>query len=474
MSPPADLRARVLDAALASASGLALWWLCDRHGLADRILPSGYIAADFVDYCRGLLWMDGADVRWPERRYPAAALPAWMLTHGGGLVEGLRDAASLCTMLLGAALYLWARVAHGRLAGLLAIACACTMAPLVLLPRMLSFYPAMVAGTAFGAAAAMVGLTGPEGRRIGWVGLGAGLVLLLDGRGIVWAAPWLLCGVLAVLLTPGPRARRLAWLLAPVLGSWFVAGALDPGGLLSFEAQVDVRPLYHAAGSTNPAHGPPWADGGAFVWGRSMPWALVDTAGFLFQQLSLEPPEGWDAQVGRFDAAARLRPLHRALLVGVLLAIPGLLVTRRRRHALALAVTAGPYALTLLLQGEQAELFARLLAGSLPGACVLLGVGLAASSELAASGLDRLWPARRWLPGAVMLSLGVLVPTGLVPTPVGPDAGWRRPWPRVSELDRVHPDRPVGVSLPADTATCAAALDADAAAGRWMPALPRR
>ena len=452
-----------LEALLAVASGLVFVLACelklaDIHGLA------AYNSADFIDYCSGLLHMSGEEAPWPAKRSKLAGLlPLWM-TVRYDTVEAFRAAALLSTFLVGAGLYTWGRALAGRTAGLLSVVAALGFAPITRLPRMLNYYPEATALFVIAAAMVSVGLVSAKQRRLGWLGAGVGLALCADVRGLVWAVPWTLAGLLVIWRLTAERRLALRAFLVPILLSFFVGRWAYPAGTASFESQLDVRPLYHEVhGSEMPEHLPPYGEGGGFVWGRSAPWRLPQTGVFVLHQLTIPPPPNFPPDVSEFSQDNHLKPLNRVWWGAAFLA--AVVLRKRTRILVALGVSVAPFAIGFAAQHGMAEIFARFLAQLLPGLAVVIGVALAGLLEALPLGRTGRVSAAKTL-GALGLAWACVM--GVVSTPLSPYASWRRPWPYVGEIQRVNPERP-GPDLNALGEACVSGLDGEADLDKWVP-----
>ena len=431
--------------------------------------------ADFVDYCVGVLAFDpahedpGRGLQFPHKRSRAAlALPA-LLAGPLGIVDGLLVASALSAAALFAGLSLWGRALGGpRLgasAGPAAALLALAMAPLVTLPRHLGTYPVTAAAFVLAAGAGAAALTRPSVGRCFGAGLGAGLCLLIDARGLVWAPAPLLLGALGALRLPGARKLLGGLALAGALGASHRAGAWAyPPHANSLEEQLDVRPLLYKAGARGPAVDPPWTLPSRFVWGRSPLSALPDTARTLGDQRQISRPAASRSINSEQAREAQVLPWLRALAVGAPVAGLALLAARRGWALLALGVSAAPFLVVLHGLSDVVELQPRFFTQALPAVALVLGLAAAPLIELPGRLLGR--PGLRW----AALYLLLLMVVGRVPGPLGPQAAWRRPFdPAGEELS-------VAVAPPAHPGgawervqTCHDALVADTLAGKSYP-----
>jgi hypothetical protein len=456
----------LVDILMALGLGVGFWWVADTQ-LARAHMLDPWNTADLSDYCNAILHLNGdPDVPWSIKRSKITGWLAAPLARSEGIMSALRASSVVAAALVGGGLYLWARAAAGRTAGVLAVLAALALGPLVLLSRILTFYPMVAAFFVVGAALATAGIVSKNPKHLALTGLGVGLALLADVRGLVWAGPWGLAALWAVWRAED-RAQALRWFLAPLAVSYFVARWSFPADAVSLEAQMDVRPLMYMYGSTNPIHAPPWDTGGSFVWGRTMPWDWLATIWFVVQQMQVPILEGFPPPVARFAANNHMTPLMPVWLGSAVLAVISL--WRRPRALVAVGATVLPFAIAFHGQANLAEIRVRFLCQILPGLAVISGIALGSAVQ----GLPALWGRTRWLGlrGVLIVILSAVAVTGQVSTEVSPWARWRRPWPVVSELLVMHPD--AGVEATERKRPCVRALAEDAAAGRWIPPLRR-
>ncbi len=463
-----DWKPWLAELLLGGLCGLLFLVLADRY-LADIYGLAPWNSADFVDYCSGWLNMTGEEAPWPIKRARLPALLPVLASHGGGMMDSFRVGAVISTFVIGSGLYAWARILAGRTAGMLATIAALGMAPMTRLPRMLTFYPELTATIVVGAALVSAGLLNRDRRALAFAGAGIGLVLCADVRGLAWAVPWM-AGALAMLWWSKHRRTSALCLFVPLALSFLVGRWSFPPEAASFEAQLDVRPLFHEVGSTAPEHLPPYDEGGAFVWGRSPPWDLPRTGLFVIEQLRLEAPPDFPPDVSHFTREARLEGLDRAWWAGAIAAC--VLLFRGRRRLAVLGVTVLPFALGFHAQHSMVQIYVRFLGQMLPGLAVLVGVSLGwALDHLPGPG--RPGSPSNWGRVGLGSALALLLVLGVLPSPLSPYANWRRPWPHVGELDRVAPGAR-SENLDPAAAACAAALSREQEDGHWIPSGPGR
>ncbi|MAY81680.1 MAG: hypothetical protein CL930_12970 [Deltaproteobacteria bacterium] len=461
----------LIDVLIAIVCGLAFWWLAfEKLGRAHMLDP--WNTADMSDYCNGILHLLGEpDVPWSIKRSKITGWVATPLATEQGIMSALRTSSAVATTMVGGGLYLWGRVAGGRTAGILAALAGLALSPLVLLPRILTFYPMVSAFFVLGAVGVTAGIVYRSPRSLFWAGAGIGLALLGDVRGLVWAVPWMFGAVIAVAYSTHKK-RALKWLLAPLAVSFLIGHWSYTKDAVNFEAQLDVRPLWKMYGSKDPAHQPPYDTGGSFVWGHSGPWKLPQTGLFIINQMRLTPPKGFPPQVSRFGVDNHLAPMKPVWLGAGLLAILALI--GRPRAFLAVGVTVLPFAIAFHGQQNMAEIRVRFLCQIMPALALLIGVSLGKIVD-GIPGPWRQWkggshPIRTFVAGGTLFA----IVTGEISTPASPWASWRRPWPVVSELLVMHPDSEIYGELGDRKKPCARALKRDQDAGKWLAPLRRR
>ena len=108
--------------------------------------------------------------------------------------------------------------------------------------RVLSSYPAMSLCFVAGATGTMWGIKSKRSLPMFIAGVGVGMTLLADTRGIVWALPWL-CGLLFVILFRGSKLSKVSRLLAlaaPLYLSHQWAPSFYVFDAIGIEPQVDI------------------------------------------------------------------------------------------------------------------------------------------------------------------------------------------------------------------------------------------
>ncbi len=416
------------------SAGVAL--LCAFH-LAPFHLEWPVVGRDFVQVCAETAAIrDGTPSIYPQRTPTSGMLPG-LLARRLGIVDGLLVGALLsCAAMIGA-VYLWARALADQRAAAAAAVLVAALPPLAVLPRMVHFYPEIIA-----VLTGCMALSAAAARWPGWgsallAGIGAGAALLVDGRGLPWAG--------AALLVAAVGTRRWSVLLLPgVAASHLLAGRLLPANTPRLETQIGwfIRDL----GGVPPTLPPRDAQ---FLWGHS---ALSDLPGTLAWMLAAHAPQA--------PGNAALRAIHIDPWLPLLLAglLAGCLALRRTPGRLAvLAVTAAPF-IAALVGAATGQVSPRHLALAWPFAPVVLGVGLS---------LVRAHPA--------VLCGGCLAAVlGLAAADFGGDINET---PDVDALLAAHPDADPAIvaRMAFNDPDCRAAIEADLAAGHpWGSRLYRR
>ncbi len=430
---PPGWRWRV-DGPLLLASGLAL------AALAAWLVPyvfvgGGWSASDFGEYCDAVMAAAGSpEAAWSRNRSRLLTALLGLLARGtGGPLAAMAWGSLASVAVLGASLYLWGRSLAGRTAGVAAAVLAGASGELTTLVHTLSFYPEIVAATVLCAATAAAAARFRTPGAFLLAGLGSGLVLLVDLRGLLWAAP-AVAVVALVGLAEGLRRRSaiapvvaLLALLLPLDASFF-AGRLAYGpDQASLEEMSDVRVQLLQKGIDYAPFRVPVDPHSRFVWGRTRLADLPDTVIHL-RNLRRSIPEGIvDPARVREYRATLWRGWGWPLVAAGALAVLGL--ARRPRLLLALAATLAPFAATAAGAIDLKPWESRFLGTAMPGAALLLGLG---AGVLAGSlPRDARSDARArlpWRPVAVGGVLAVHV-LGVVPGHFSPLAGWRPPLP---------------------------------------------
>jgi hypothetical protein len=346
-----------------------------------------------------------------------------------GLIDGLLVAGLISYAAMGSGIFLWARALHGRLAGMCAAVLACAAAPLVQLTRTASFYPEAVAAYVLSGTGAVLALRYRSLAALAAAGLGVGLVLLVDVRGLIWGLPALGLAALAALGRKGVL-RKLAGLV--VLG--LPVGLSHPMGEVAYfekTPSLEQQAVFYvdeAMRRIGADTGTPIGDRAypsRFIWGWS---PLEDVPKTVRYMLDLN--QGVPEAVGAHKETVHTRRVH--VLPWVVPGIAGLLLAawgaRRRPWVLLALIGASVPFVVALRSATTLVSHPRYVANGMAILPILLGVGVAV---LAQGGLRREdapggGGGRPWGVLAGVGAMWVLV-VGIVPSWLSPTATWRAP-----------------------------------------------
>jgi hypothetical protein len=429
-------------------------------------------ASDFGQYCESVgALRDGSLSGWVKQRSVVAGWLPSMLADALGVVDALFVGALISHVLMGVGIFLWARAAHSRLAGVCAVLLTLTVAPLVHLSRMVTFYPETVAGCVMAAAGSMLALRYRNLPAVFFSALTIGFVLLLDVRGLLWALPMLGLTGLATLLVRGLWRKLVA---AGVLGvSLFVS--YQVGGVTNWEEtpSLERQTAYYVDEAIRRYKHPEIAAGlnteqqvadSRYVWGWTPPADIPRTLRSLWR-LKAALPEGIaDQPETAYGRRTHVVPWVLPAGIGLLVALWG--ARRRRWLALGFLGTLTPF--VVALQGTaQMVGHSRYIANGVTMVPVLLGLGFAVVAQGALSEQDS--PDRR--PAISRSEMGGLVAIlvfvlGLVPCWISPVATWRAPVSADIEPTNSLWHAAHSAQLPLDISPrCVAALQRDFADG---------
>ncbi|MDG1482218.1 MAG: hypothetical protein P8R54_21680 [Myxococcota bacterium] len=434
-------------------------WLMPFH-----LIDGAHFSGDLSEYCNAVVDRAAADLsHYSHNRSLLPAWPAAFLLPHLGLLDAMVASSTAALGVLAAGLYLWGRALHSRMAGVAAALATCALAPLLLLSRMMSFYPETTAVFTLAAGLTAVAVRFSTPAALAAASLGAVLCLLVDLRGLLFALCFLVLIVLAA--TRAPRRCWPARLAIPALAlalGWAAADHAYLPQTAALETQVDLKRRLLDRGIAVPDALEKTLETG-YVWGRSDPRQIPLTLLGLQRQSSALPPGALMDETTQRHLDAYLYPwlplLSGALVVGALGLALGAL---RWWRLLALLGTAAPFVVAFKGAVELQRAFLRFLATGEPILALLLGLGFAVVYEGAArSGVSRRAGALRLAVGTLLLLLLVL---GVVPSAVSPVAPWRTPIPASDRQLRRLVDA-LESGAPSQMTACLQQLRRDEAAG---------
>ncbi len=430
-----------------------------------------YGEVDFAGYCRSLgALRDGVGADWGAKHSLFAGLALLPLTRAIGVLGALTAGALVSGGAFGLGVYLWARIAGGRVAGVCAVLFAAANQNLVWLSRSPSFYPETTAASVLGVAGVAAALRWRTLPALFAGGCGVGVILASDVR---YLTVGLWCWALLLLATfwgrPPALPGRLLVSLAPIVISWWLAH-LAQGSVVGMpEPAGAVRQAIGFLGDVAGYPGqedPNVLERTDFVWGVHPVWRLPTTLTELRHLSSMLPPGAGDDATLAAARATYLAPWVIPLSAAFLASIP--MLRDRRWSWLAATAPTAPFLLNLYVVLHTLARPVGYPLGMTPFP-VLLGVGVAACGGAR-------WPR---LPAAVLVVGLLLVVVGVIPSFFSPIAAWRVPDMTHNRVYDALARATGGTPAPGlihewpsgqDAVQCVRVIEADAARGlTWMP-----
>jgi 4-amino-4-deoxy-L-arabinose transferase-like glycosyltransferase len=440
--------------------GLSTLWINSWYS------PNPFFESDFAEYCVGVVEMERGwfenDI--PPKRTRLAALLPTIGSKVTSMMNGFALSSILSTLSIFVLVYMWGSALGGVGAGIFSVGILSMMAPMVLLPRFLTYYPPIVLTTVF--AATGLALWGRFRTPVTALicGLGIAGCLLIDVRGVVWAVPFWIGGI--CLLSFNVKASNVLSALLlhlPIWGSWFGAWWIYSPNASSLEKQLDVRPLYVGFDEDNPLFQPPWNIDSNFVWGWFDPSQIGATINFVIDQRSYPVPQGFlDWQLT--EQGPKEEIAFWTVMVGLGLLFGVMTMWRRQfgkskiERILLFLCTLSPFVLLFHSLQSMVEQHIRFYMHTAPGIAVAFGVGMALS-------LPQLKLLKYWhrTPQMVRIGTWFVCAIGLImmvhfseTSPLYARADWRYEW-RLNALDwsRINQAKSSSISLKAYEQTCA-------------------
>jgi|GEM_PF-1842743 len=403
-------------------------WLAHFHTDAH-----GVFYADLIEYCNGVSTPSLLGVGASNKRSAFAMLLPRYFTQSVGVFDGLALGAVWGQIGIGALLYWWGTLIGGRRMGISVLLLSCVAAPLTFISRVLSSYPAMSLCFVAGATGTMWGIKSRRVFPMFLAGIGLGMTLLADTRGIVWALPWMggLVGSIALRGTLWNKSLRLLALCIPLYISHTYAPNFYVFDAIGLEPQVDIRPsLYHWL----QIYPPPYEYTSNYTWGMASPSDLPKTLLFLWEQTKLVvPPSERDAGLELGRAIAQFYWDWAVLGMGVTL----FCFAKKPWKLMAIVVSVSPFVMTFHGALTMLEEHIRFYIQTLPGIVIIWAIlweqSVGLFDRLVIRTTDILPPffqqalrvALCWIfPVYLLLSLIL----GSIDSPLSPTANWRRDW----------------------------------------------
>ena len=264
-------------------------------------------------------------------------------------------------------------------------------------------------------------------------GIGVGMTLLADARGIVWALPWL-CGLLFVIFLEGRYSTKRCVLSLSLFHSTSVTNghpvstSLMPLGL---SPRSTSDPLC-TTGSKFTLHRTNIQP--IFTWGMAPLSDLPQTIHFLWEQTKLVvPPSDRDAGLELGRAIAKF--YWEWAILGLVVTV--LWFARRPWTLFAILISVSPFVMTFHGALTMLEEHIRFYIQTLPGIIILWAIlweqGVTLSDHLIHR-ISQSW--YRWIQVPVRFGLMWFLPLyllsnlvlGSIDSPLSPTADWRRDW----------------------------------------------
>ena len=419
---------------------LGLWLSHFRFSLW-YLNPWPALVSDFLQYCDTVIAV--VESREPRflQRSPIAAWPAAFCSHWLGIIDGLIVSNGLAQLALLASLVGWSYCVMGRMAAVLTVPFALSFAPITLMSRMLDFSPIMAATWSFSAFLCVLSI---RHKNPFWAGLGAGLALFVDVRGLNWGLCAFFLGVAVSIYRP--KVINIVSFCGVIVLSYLSASHLLSSSTPSLELQTWWF-AQERAGILNPEH-MSWAHE-TFVWGKSNPLHIPSTLFALFEMpeggIEKHHLDGLVLERWRF-IYPKLFLLGLAVIIGVWAGIKKKL---RAEQMWMLLLPAIPFIVALFATGSTQIAMRRLLI-----AWPFAPVWLACSLAVLLPKLEEL----EWVPGGgMMLGMWAILWSRM-------DEQWAQPIqepPDVGALYSVHPTQGSVTPDAYRDSVCEAALVAD-------------
>lgn len=401
-------------------AGACGWWVSRFY-----LFHGPYLVSDFHDYCLTLRMQSAGNIDQLTRSRGmwAAAIPSALVSRLG-VVDSLAWGGVLGTGGIAAGLYLWGRAVHGRMAGVCAALSMAVIPELATFSRTLSFYPEITAGLALATGMTATALRFPRWSTFLLGGMGVGLALLIDLRGLVWG---LGCGGLLVIHCFTGKTRliipRLAMLAAMVWGAWTLAPTAYQPQMDPLEVHIDLQKRLEDNQVPVPEGFP--RPQSTYVWGQTPLLDIPQTLLQLQQQRELLPVALRDARGGAENRRRRVTPWRPVVLWMTLCVGIGLLRgSKRNLRAWILLTLSLPWLASLQGAIDVQRSFPRFLGAAYPVLALWLGVAMASLVTWSHT-LSPRWSNAHHLRAFGGLLIAFLLVFGSIPSMLSIDAPWK-------------------------------------------------
>ncbi len=447
--PNARMRVRrggiLTDIVIACICGCAVPFITNAYIVDNYIDNGSIVASDYTRYCENVgAVRSGTFDQYVRVNSILPALLPGALSAYVGILDGLLYTSMFATFAVITGLYAWGRALGGRLSGILSTLFFAAIAPLSVIVREPTFYPEMTAVSVWTMASTALALRYVRPATFLLSGCSIALSLLIDPRGLLWAAPVLAINLVACLYESArPRGNRLRHrvlmslaLIAPIVFSFPLGRYVYLPDTTSLELQValsiedQARSIgleYHGDRTdiTQPLHG-------GYIWGWSHPKTWVNAILSVKQQRDHLVDSLRGADASKISRVANVWPRYVAPFVGISLAsIIVIFIRNRNDRRLLLAVTASA-SIPLLMMTEVAKflVLTRQIQSTIAVLPVIIGVAIATLTS------GRIVPHPKlfgfalwkvWLRPVFVIVSCVLLVTGTIDSYISPRAAWRIP-----------------------------------------------
>ncbi len=436
---------RIADVAAACICGYAVLYATNAY-VVDHYIDGGtLVASDYTRYCDCVgVVRDGVFDRYVRiHSILPALLPGVLSTHFG-VLDGLLYTSMFATFLAIIGLYAWGYALGGRLSGILSALFFAAIAPLSVIVRQPTFYPEITAVFIWTMASTALAVRHATPASFFLSGCSIALSLLIDLRGLLWAAPVLIINLSVYvyeLVRPrwcGVRYRMLMIFafVIPIFLS-FPAGRLVylPGTTplerqvaISIEDQARWLGIEHYGGRAYTAQ---FRHGG-YVWGWSSPRSWVGAVLSVKKQRDDLVDSLRNIPAEEVTKVGTVWSRHVSPFLGILSAslIVIFIYGFRDKRSLLAVVASMSIPLLMIVESAQFLVMVRYIQSPIAVVPVIIGVAIA---RFVSGGVvlepDLLGPAlwKAWLRPAFVVVSCVLLVTGAVDSYVSPRAAWRVP-----------------------------------------------
>ena len=387
-----------------AGSVLASFWL------SGFWIKGSVLHSDFLEYCTGTSAPFVLTTGISSKRSMLPMILPRMLYEQWGVFDALAIASIISLSLSTWCIAIWARIIGGRTAGYVALFSTLCLGPLCLTGHFISSYPEMSLCFVLGAMTTSLAITFPRHKTIALAGIGIGLTLLADARGLLWGLSYI--GLLCLrILFHRKRISLFLVLFGILYVSWLCGRLVYIPEAIGLEEQVDFRPMIHTVLGEQSPYSPPFRYSSRWVWGLVPPQEARHTLKFLYEQTLLSVPS---FEVSDEIRTARTLGYNYFTLSLISFALVICLLWKHPTKLLALG-TCIPFLLGLYGSLSMLENHARFFLNTLPALALLLAL---CWSQV---GIGK----GRWKTTLLSISLWLGILLGILPSPLSPTAQWQ-------------------------------------------------